>query len=99
MQNAPDRCSRAANRFVRRLDRLQRILNRVEGKIKEKCGAANPPARCVNAPKVTGAIDALLAGDTRFDAGFALDVVRVLAAADEQLDDAVHPEAKVSRGP
>ena len=99
VQNAPDRCSRAANRFVRRLDRLQRILNRVEGKIKEKCGAANPPARCVNAPKVTGAIDALLAGDTRFDAGFALDVVRVLAAADEQLDDAVHPEAKVSRGP
>jgi len=60
VQNAPDRCSRAANRFVRRLDRLQRILNRVEGKIKEKCGAANPPARCVNAPKVTGAIDSLL---------------------------------------
>jgi len=58
--NAPDRCSRAANRFVRRLDRLQRVLNRVEGKIKEKCGAANPPARCVNAPRVTGAIDALL---------------------------------------
>ena len=31
------------------------------------------------------AIDALLAGDTRFDAGFARDVVRVLAAADETL--------------
>ena len=60
VQNAPDRCSRAANRFVRRLDRLQRILNRVEGTIKENCGAANPPARCVNAPKVTGAIDSLL---------------------------------------
>ena len=58
--NAPERCSRAANRFVRRLDRLQRVLNRVEGKIKEKCGAANPPARCVNAPRVTAAIDALL---------------------------------------
>ena len=29
----------------------------------------------------TGAIDALLAGDTRFGAGFARDIVRVLADA------------------
>ena len=58
--NAPDRCTTAANRFVRRLDRLQHVLTRVEGTIKEKCGAANPPARCANAAQVTGAIDALL---------------------------------------
>jgi hypothetical protein len=32
-----------------------------------------------------GAIDALLAGETRFDAAFGRDVVRVLAAAEEQL--------------
>jgi hypothetical protein len=32
-----------------------------------------------------GAIDALIAGETTFDAAFACDVVRVLAAAEEQL--------------
>ena len=60
MAKAPERCGRAANRFVRHLDRLQRVLHRVEDKIKEKCGAANPPARCSNASQVTQAIDALL---------------------------------------
>jgi hypothetical protein len=58
--NAPERCTKAANRLVRRLDRLQHVLNRVESTIKQKCGAANPPARCASAPQVTGAIDALL---------------------------------------
>jgi len=62
-------------------------------------GVARMPVDVDVAAAYAGAIDALLAGDTRFGAGFALDVVRVLAAADEQLDDAVHPEAKVSRGP
>ena len=62
-------------------------------------GVARMPLDVDVAAAYAGAIDALLAGDTRFGAGFALDVVRVLAAADEQLDDAVHPEAKVSRGP
>jgi hypothetical protein len=58
--NAPDRCTKTANRLVRRLDRLQHGLNRVESTIKDKCGAANPPARCAQAAQVTGAIDALL---------------------------------------
>ena len=57
---APEKCGRAANHFVKRLDRLQGALHRVEGKIKEKCSAANPPARCSNASQVTQAIDALL---------------------------------------
>jgi len=59
--NAPDRCTRAANRLVRRLDRLQHLLNRVETRIKDKCATANPPAPCANATQVTGGIDALLA--------------------------------------
>jgi hypothetical protein len=59
--NAPERCTKAANRLVRRLDRLQHVLNRVEDAIKTKCSAANPPARCADAAQVTGAIDALLA--------------------------------------
>ena len=58
--NAPARCTLAANRLVRRFDRWQRILGRVEGAIKTKCSAANPPARCANAAQVSGAIDALL---------------------------------------
>ncbi len=59
--NAPEQCGKAANRFVKRLDRLQGVLHKVQGKINEKCSAANPPARCSNASQVTQAIDALLA--------------------------------------
>jgi predicted dehydrogenase len=48
-------------------------------------GIARMPDDGDLAAAYAGAIDALLAGDSRFDAGFARDVVRVLADADEQL--------------
>ena len=58
--NAPKRCERSANRAVRRLDRAQSFLTKVEGKIKTKCAAASPPALCAKAGEITGKIDALL---------------------------------------
>ena len=58
--NAPKRCERAANRAVRRLDRAQSFLTKVEGKIKTKCAVASPPALCAKAGEITGKIDALL---------------------------------------
>jgi hypothetical protein len=58
--NAPKRCERAANRAVRRLDRGQSFLTKVEAKIKEKCSSATPPAKCAKAGEITGKIDALL---------------------------------------
>jgi hypothetical protein len=58
--NAPERCSKAADRFVKRLDKLQSVLSRVKDRIKTTCDAANPPARCSNADQVTQKIDALL---------------------------------------
>jgi predicted dehydrogenase len=48
-------------------------------------GVARMPGDVDLAAAYAAAIDALLAGDTRFDAGFARDVVRVLAVADERL--------------
>lgn len=48
-------------------------------------GVARMPEGRDVAGAYAAAIDALLAGETRFDAGFARDVVRVLAAADERL--------------
>jgi hypothetical protein len=59
--NAPEKCAKVANHFVRRLDKLATLLKRAEAKIKEKCGAANPPARCSSASAAIGRIDALLA--------------------------------------
>ena len=43
------------------------------------------PGHADVAAAYAGAIDALLAGDSRFGVGFARDVVRVLADADERL--------------
>jgi hypothetical protein len=43
-------------------------------------------AEASSAP-AAGAIDALLVGDSRFGAGFARDIVRVLADADERLPE------------
>ncbi|MFL5914152.1 MAG: Gfo/Idh/MocA family protein [Gaiellaceae bacterium] len=48
-----------------------------------KEGVARMPDGGEVAPAYAGTIDALLAGDTPFDAGFGRDVVRVLAAAEE----------------
>jgi predicted dehydrogenase len=48
-------------------------------------GVARMPDGVDVAAAYAGAIDTLLAGDTRFDAAFGRDVVRVLAAADERL--------------
>lgn len=48
-------------------------------------GVARMPGGTAPAAAYAAAIDALLAGDSRFDAAFACDVVRVLAAAEERL--------------
>lgn len=48
-------------------------------------GVARVPGGVDVAAAYAAAIDALLAGETRFDAAFARDVVRVLAAAEERL--------------
>ena len=58
--NAPRRCERAANRAVRRLDRAQSFLTKVEAKIKTTCAGATPPTACARAGEITGKIDALL---------------------------------------
>jgi predicted dehydrogenase len=50
-------------------------------------GVARMPGDGDVAIAYAAAIDALLAGETPFDAGFARDVVRVLAAAEERLLD------------
>jgi hypothetical protein len=50
-------------------------------------GVARMPGDGDVAIAYAAAIDALLAGETPFDAGFAGDVVRVLAAAEERLLD------------
>lgn len=57
----PERCAKAADRIVRRLDRLATWIRNAEAKIKETCGAASPPARCAKAPTATARLDALLA--------------------------------------
>jgi predicted dehydrogenase len=49
-------------------------------------GIARMPDGVDVAAAYTAAIDALLTGDTRFDAAFGRDVVRVLAAADQRLE-------------
>jgi hypothetical protein len=56
----PKKCARAAKRFVRRLERAQRVLHKAEDTIKTKCAAPNPPARCSSAGEVTQKIDVLL---------------------------------------
>ena len=62
-------------------------------------GIARMPRDVDLAAAYTGAIDALLAGDTRFGAGFARDIVRVLADADERLlGDAAECRAPQRRG-
>jgi hypothetical protein len=48
-------------------------------------GVARMPAGVDVAASYAGAIDALIAGTTPFDAAFGRDVVAVLAAADDQL--------------
>lgn len=51
-------------------------------------GLARMPGNVDVAAAYAAAIDALLAGDARFDAAFGREVVRVLARANEQLDAA-----------
>jgi hypothetical protein len=48
-------------------------------------GVVRTPLDVDYAAAYAAAIDALLAGETRLDVAFGRDVVRVLAAADEQL--------------
>lgn len=59
--NAPKRCAVVADRAVRRMDKAQAVLSKIEGKLKAKCAEANPPALCANLGTITGKIDALLA--------------------------------------
>ena len=61
VQNAPDRCATAADRFATGLGRSQTALQKLEAKIKETCSAASPPPRCANGGQVTQALDSLLA--------------------------------------
>jgi len=60
VQNAPEKCAKVADHLVERLDKLQGLLRKVEEKIKAKCGAANPPARCSSSSQVIQRIDDLL---------------------------------------
>ena len=60
VQNAPEQCAKVADHLVKRLDKLQSLLRKVEEKIKAKCGAANPPARCSSSSQVIQRIDDLL---------------------------------------
>ena len=55
---APEKCAHAAARFVHRLDALQGRIDHLEGRIKEKCGRANPPARCAHAADLLAKLDA-----------------------------------------
>ena len=59
-------------------------------------GVARMPGGVDVAAAYAAAIDALLAGETPFDASFARDVVRVLAAADERLQ---YRSARATEGP
>src|SRR5260221_1719734 len=56
--NAPKNCARIANRAVRRLDRAESFLTKVEARIKTKCAEASPPPACAKAGEITGKIDA-----------------------------------------
>ena len=58
--NPSEKCAKTADRFFRRLNKLQSTLVTVEGKIKEKCAAANPRARCLRSGEVIARIDTLL---------------------------------------
>lgn len=57
---APKGCARVANRAVRRMDRAESVLTKIETRIKTKCAEASPPAACARAGEITGKIDALL---------------------------------------
>jgi hypothetical protein len=61
VQNAPDRCSSAADRFVTRLERFQGALGKLKTKVTETCSAANAPARCARSQEVLARADSLLA--------------------------------------
>ena len=61
-------------------------------------GVARMPGGVDVAAAYAAAIDALLAGETPFDASFARDVVRVLVAADERLPDQAPPISFRSSG-
>jgi hypothetical protein len=56
-----EKCAKVANHYVRRLQRLSTWLQKMEAKIKEKCSAPNPPARCSSSADATARIDALVA--------------------------------------
>ena len=58
--NAPKGCARVANRAVRRMERAQSGLTKLEQKITTACAKASPPAACAKAGEITGKIDALL---------------------------------------
>jgi hypothetical protein len=60
VENAPDRCSKAADRFVTRLGRFQAALEKLKAKIAETCSATGAPARCARAEAATARIDELL---------------------------------------
>ena len=57
--NAPKQCDRVANRAVRRMDKAQSFLTKVEAKIKTKCAETTPPAGCAKAGEISRKIDAL----------------------------------------
>lgn len=56
-----EKCAKVANHYIRRLQRLSTWLQKMESKIKEKCSAANPPARCSSSADAIARIDALVA--------------------------------------
>ena len=60
VQNAPEQCAKVADHMVKRLGKLGGVLQKFEDKIKAKCGAANPPAKCSNSSQLIQKIDDLL---------------------------------------
>ena len=59
--NPSDKCAKVADHYVRWLQKESSWLQKMEAKIKEKCSASNPPARCSNSAAAIGRIDALVA--------------------------------------
>jgi hypothetical protein len=48
VDNAPDRCEKAAEHVVARIGKLRERLQKVDAAIASRCAAASAPARCAN---------------------------------------------------
>jgi hypothetical protein len=46
VSGAPERCPKAAGRFLTGLDALEARVEKIRSRIDERCSGANPPKRC-----------------------------------------------------